>query len=479
MPGNGYGLGQCHYMPTSKPDDLVDWAYDTTVPLHWRTLEPSESQYDFSRLDTLVARASKANMQLWLSIETVGFGIDGLPKAPQWLLDKGARWHYGSCSKDGLIAPWDTVYEQRLPSLLHSVAVHIAAQDVSYQATIGGIVAMSGGMYGEMQLWSCDMKHNLKVAYGMDTATLNETYIAAAQWLMDTYMDAFPGLPVIWHLGYSSYGDEMVVESQTVQYGARAYADRIRYKWNGLDPVNGRDWQLSSNRWYSDMFRSLAGQGIAVGYEAGHPSQYRIGNAWNPAAFAEVFQWALDSKASFMCFQPEMWPGVFAATGWQAFDAALEANAPAPLPTDTPTATEEPTWTSTATPSSSPTMTPMPTPTGTETPSPTATSLPCTSTDTPTAIPTPSPTQTATPIPTSSPTASSTSTLPCTVEASETPTPTRAPETVYVALVLNEWPPECTRAPVARGWLGWLCFAAATAWAVTVACLVIRKLRRR
>jgi hypothetical protein len=327
VPGDGYGLGQCHYAPASKPDALVGWAYDTTVPLHWRTLEPSESHFDFSQMDALVDRAGKADMQLWLSIETVGFSMENKPKAPQWLLDKGARWHYGICGNNGLIAAWDTVYQERLPGLLRAVNEHIAAQDADYRATVAGIVAMSGGMYGEMQLWSCNMKNTLEVAYSMDTASLNAAYAAAVRWLMDTYMDAFPGLPVIWHLGYSSYGDEEAVESQIVQYGARQYGDRIRYKWNGLDPVNGHDWQLASNRWYSDMFRSLAQQGIAVGYEAGHPEAYKTANAWNPAAFAEVFQWALGSRASFMCFQPEMWPGVFAAAGWQEFDAALEANA--------------------------------------------------------------------------------------------------------------------------------------------------------
>jgi len=89
------GVGACHWMSTGLHDD-VGWGYDATKPFHWGTIEASMGVFDCALLDDFMD--SHPNMSVWLSIQTVGRNLDGDPKAPGWLLDKGAVWHTGTCT---------------------------------------------------------------------------------------------------------------------------------------------------------------------------------------------------------------------------------------------------------------------------------------------------------------------------------------------------------------------------------------------
>jgi len=333
------GVGVCHYVPPSSHDA---WGYETTTAVHGRTIEPEQGVFDFVPLDTYVRERQSIGVPLVLALQTVGMvggGVDkGKPKAPDWLLVEGTVWHRGTCtSGEGMIAPWDAVYLEWLPTFLRAVNDHIAVQDAAYREAIAGIVIMSGGMYGEMQLYSCNMYDELKTYYGLSDAALNGRYEAGMKAVVDIYAAAFPSLPLILQAGYSATTAQGVVERAVIEYATSTYPGQILLKWNGLDPG------APGNSYYSALFAGYAAQGVRVGFEAGHPEAYKTGGQYDPAKFQQVFDVALAGKASFMCFQGDLLDAFYTVPGWQQFDAALWANAGVPIATPTPTKTSVPT----------------------------------------------------------------------------------------------------------------------------------------
>jgi hypothetical protein len=79
----GIGFADFHFgigsplPPSQYPRSTV--AY---VRWYWAELEPAEGQYDFGRVDSVIAQAKALG-------ETLAFRIMTSPKTPQWLLDKG------------------------------------------------------------------------------------------------------------------------------------------------------------------------------------------------------------------------------------------------------------------------------------------------------------------------------------------------------------------------------------------------------
>lgn len=370
-----YGVGICHGVPTARLHDAVTWGYETGWPVDWTGLEPERGRFNLHRLYTYVDKRLNSGMRVWLSIQTMGVG-DGGRNAPQWLFDDGAVWISGYCAENGMIPPWDAVYRERLPILLTAINDHIAGWDEAHRDIVAGVVAMSGGMYGEMQLSSCGAKAAMKTHYGFDDAQFNAVYGDAVAELGDFYFTAFPDMDIMWQVGYCVSAADAALEQDVMDYLVMLYGDRLFVKWGGLDPVCGLNWQRRANEHYQNMFRRLNALGVRVGYEPKGPWKYQtpVGSGnWDAAKFEEVFKWAEDSDASFMCFQPALLRALFdMVPSWLAFDAALEANAPEPqatptptrppLPTKTPTKISTPRATKTATPTASATATPPPTP---------------------------------------------------------------------------------------------------------------------
>ena len=326
------GVGVCHYVP---PNSYEAWGYETTTAVHGRTIEPEQGVFDFVPLDTYVRERQSIGVPLWLALQTVGKDAYGRPKAPDWLMAQGAIWHAcSSTNREGMIAPWDAAYLEWLPTFLRAVNDHIAAQDAAYREAVAGIVIMSGGMYGEMQLSSCSMYDKLKTYYGLSDAAFNSQYEAGIKQVVDIYAAAFPSLPLILQAGYSATTAQGVVERAVIEYAVTTYPGRVLLKWNGLDPG------APGNSYYSSLFAGYADRGVRVGFEAGHPEAYKTGGQYDTSKFQQVFDVALASKASFMCYQGELLDAFYQVPGWQDFDAALKANCVQPVtPTVTPTAT--------------------------------------------------------------------------------------------------------------------------------------------
>jgi hypothetical protein len=349
------GIGGAHWAP--NPSSLpagVDWSYDTTTPVHWRTIEPVAGSYDWTSLDKLVNLYAGSGKSLWLSIQTVGANVGGLHKSPPWLETLGAVFHEGTCtgSNDGMFAPWDAIYLARLAILMEALADHIDAQGAAYQAAIGGIVMMSGGMYGETQLSSCGMEAELESHYGYNLAQLNTAMISGGEDVIDIYHTAFPDTPLMLQVGRIAIDDDLM------DYAAGVIGTNLYVKWAGLDPDivgDGKDSvRADNNQDYRDLYAAHC-SGIACGYELGHPWL----QGTSVITWTNVFTWANDGVASFLGIQSDTYLNRASnISGFAALDAALEGGA-APTPTSTPTRT--------------PTMTPSPTPTVTPTRTPTMT----------------------------------------------------------------------------------------------------------
>jgi hypothetical protein len=333
LPSGACGLGVCQYTPDNAPAEF-GWAYETSLGrgLFWRELEPQPGQYDFSLLDAFVQERKDQGMTIWLAFQTVGADVrSGAPKVPTWLFEQGAVWHTGTCDDTGgMFVPWDPVYVERLGLLLRAINDHLSRQDAGYRQTIGGIVMMSGGMYGETQLYSCGMSAHLRSVYGLGQAELEQRYLGTAQALVDLYAQAFPGWPVMLQLGWPA------IDEALVDHAVHSVGDRLYVKWNGLDPDNvgnGQDAvRRDNNEFYIDLFGALPA-GVHVGFETGHPDLLREETGqWSVDRLVNLMEWARRGNAHFLCLQSPAWQGLMTAPGWQQLDADLEANAAATSP---------------------------------------------------------------------------------------------------------------------------------------------------
>ncbi len=365
------GIGVCHY-PT-KMDEVINWAYDTTRPVHWKTLEPQPGVFDFSFLDSLINSHLGNNRKIWLSIQTVA----GDHAPPAWVEGMGAKWFtiIRSDGRDhGLFAPWDRVYLTRLESLLKAVSAHLKKQSSAYRQTVGGIMMMSGGMYGEMQLWSGGAEGklmaslNLNPGNGNDLLVFRQAYYQAVLGLVDIYMRSFDSLPVALQVGYNSTFvepgtgrtvslDWAVAEKKVPQYGSRLFL-----KWNGLDPCNVGDGLDDIRRraadYYISFFKQFSSR-TQVGFEIGHP--WLFGNPptqdafwtdefeYDSRRFLNVFDTARLANASFVCFQADLVAPLRNVSTWKQFDRDLESVWVPGFPVFTPTPTRAPTSTLTPT----------------------------------------------------------------------------------------------------------------------------------
>jgi len=350
------GIGVCHQ--AVKMDNIINWSYETTQALLWKSLEPQPGVYNFSYLDNLINSYQGQGVKIWLSIQTVA----GNHAPPLWVEGLGAKWFSipRSDGKDhGLFAPWDQVYLERLEKLLVAINNHLESQSQAYQDTVGGIMMMSGGMYGEMQLWSGSAEAilaeslHLNPENNSDLLVFRQAYYRAVLNLTDLYLSVFRSWPVALQLGYNfqfthpQNGKVMPVDQAVVEAKVPQYPGRLFLKFNGLDPTNVGDGldgvRERAADYYSGLFSTYASQ-TQVGFEIGHPwffgnpptqnafwtSEFR----YDPARFENIFAIAKRAKASFVCFQPEMIEGLKQTPSWRNFDLDLEGVYIPPFPTE-------------------------------------------------------------------------------------------------------------------------------------------------
>ena len=328
------GVGVCHAV--MQTGGKIDWAYETSLGrgVFWRELEPSPGEYYFGGLDQLINQYKGQDVKIWLAIQTVSADLEARPKAPDWMM---ANWITADC-KHGIFAPWDQHYQDRLYLLLKAVNDHISSQPQDYQEAVGGIMMMSGGMFGEMQLWTCNMEQKLMQTLGLNpnnpaqVLSFREKYYQAVLTLADIYVEAFPNLPIALQLGYNSEfyhpetKEKINLDWAVSREVISKYKNHFILKFNGLAPTNFEADGLNQvrtrqNNYYKDLFNAFSNQ-TQVGYETKNPNLFT-----KDEHFYNVFNWALDSSASFTCFQGgELINQLKKVQGWEKFDYDLEKN---------------------------------------------------------------------------------------------------------------------------------------------------------
>lgn len=324
------GVGVCHYF--GRVGGNINWGYEASQGrgVLWREIEPSDDNFDFHLLDNFINNDVPADTKAWLAIQTVDSGSNGVRKAPLWLDGAGANWFPCTLGgiDHGIYAPWDEKYQEELDELLHALNNHLHSKPSAYLDKIGGIVMMSGGMYGEMNLWSGNncaegnlkdrLKQDMQTKLGITISNeaFDQNYANAISQIVDIYA-ADTGLPLMLQLAYQPVDCWVAIEK------VKTYGNRISVKFNGLDPSNvgdGKDTvRENQNGYYQELFLNLS-EITQVGYEIGHPNLFT-----SQAQFENVFAWAESSRASFVCFQYDLIPALQAVPSWTAFDSTLES----------------------------------------------------------------------------------------------------------------------------------------------------------
>lgn len=304
------GVGAAHWMPDSVPDGIT-WGYETSAGrgVFWREIEAQENTYDFTLLRKFLEKWEGKGVRVWPSIMTVSCDASGVSKAPAWMMSK-APWLKGACSKNGIFAPWEANYLLGLRRLIQAFQQWVGMLPGSLRDVLGGIVCMSGGMYGETQLWSCSMEDALMDHYGLSRDAVRSMFSGATKQVLDIYLDN-QSLPVMVQLGWPYTDAELVAHAAARDGGS----GRVYVKWNGLDPTNvgdGKDnIRANNNKFYTDLF--LEYPDLRCGFEFGHPNLIT-----EPKHYENLALWATAAGACFLAVQGG--PTLDALRAWDGFE---------------------------------------------------------------------------------------------------------------------------------------------------------------
>ena len=316
------GICAAHWIPDGGLPTGVDCGYETSWYVQWKELEPSPGVYDFSTLDEYLD--DRPGIRTWLEPQTFGRDRrDNTPKVPQWLFERGAVWHGGTCEHgEGMLAPWDSVYLERLPLLLSALNDYLVTRP-----EVVGINVASGGMFGEYQLYSCGMYSHLIESIGSedDPYAFHGYYLRSVKHIVDIYATALPSYPLM------IKGSTPPNDYSFINWFARKYRERGYVLWSGLDPTNTNnpthnEVRTRANEIYGNMFRSFHNNNIPAhfGMELGHPPYT------SDAQYQNVFDWARKAGADFLMVQGSIIDSVADVEGFAETDAELEHNSQFP-----------------------------------------------------------------------------------------------------------------------------------------------------
>ncbi|MBI5482325.1 MAG: DUF4832 domain-containing protein [Deltaproteobacteria bacterium] len=195
----------------------------------WAELEPAEGQYDFARVDDAIAAARARG-------ETLAFRI--MPcydsSSPQWLLDKGVA---SVVASDGVFP------DHNSPTFLsyHEQLVRAFGARYSGSLDVDHVDIGSVGCWGEWNTACCN---------GTECDALFPTE-ANQRAIIDWYLEAFPGTPLVALVGAPSYAEE-----QGAGWRGDCFGDYGMFgsTWNHMensypqaaaDPVIGNAWKTA------------------------------------------------------------------------------------------------------------------------------------------------------------------------------------------------------------------------------------------
>jgi Beta-galactosidase len=209
----------------------------------WAKIEPSENAYDWTYLDTGVARAQASNKKIAISVQA---GIN----SPEWIYTLGAQGikipGYGT-----MPLPWDSVFQKNWASLVKQLGARYDGVSVVAYVTMGGPGRTE-------QLYVCTSPYSVR-DFNRDGGT--EAWTQAAEAIMEMYAAAFPNTPFLYAYGSpDAHPKSSVPFSNVISYGVNKYPERFGIKSDALHP------KMSPSFWPNVYIPALSSS-TTVGYQ--------------------------------------------------------------------------------------------------------------------------------------------------------------------------------------------------------------------
>ena len=210
---------------------------------HWAKIEPSENEYDWTYLDTGVARAQATKKKIAISVQA---GIN----SPEWIYALGAKGinipGFGT-----MPLPWDSVFQKNWGSLVKQLGARYDGVSVVAYVSMGGPGRLE-------ELYACTSADSVR-DFNSDGGT--QAWTQAAETIMEMYAAAFPNTPFLYAYGSPvAHPTSSVPFSDVTTYGVNKYPKRFGIKSDALHP------NMSQSFWPNVHIPALSSS-TTVGYQ--------------------------------------------------------------------------------------------------------------------------------------------------------------------------------------------------------------------
>ena len=117
----------------------------------WGDLEPEEGTYAFDMIDEWLKKCREANQALAFRVMLSWPGHEGT--IPQWLIDKGIKYTYSACPKEG--AHYEVDIEEPVVKELHEKLIRALGERYDGHPDLALVDIGSVGLWGEWHNY-CD-----------------------------------------------------------------------------------------------------------------------------------------------------------------------------------------------------------------------------------------------------------------------------------------------------------------------------------
>jgi hypothetical protein len=218
----------------ADPAVLSNVAVDgISIRQKWQELEKSKGIYEWTFLDSEIARAAKANKVVLVRILSEG------PSTPGWVFDEGVQtftyedknpYH---TQKEGKFAIfWDKTYLSEKKTMIEAVGKHLAGNPTVQ--IVAAICASSHSGDWHLPHSPPDIEHWQAVGY------TSERLLDVCKEIIDVTMQSFPRQAVVLAVGSNGKLDPNpdYVSRLAVQYGRTQYPGRLIAERNSLSAVS-------------------------------------------------------------------------------------------------------------------------------------------------------------------------------------------------------------------------------------------------
>lgn len=203
-----------HLNPANYPGIIIGGHQDWS----WSMIEPSEGNYQWSRIDGWIEQEANLGKPVGISVDTFRNESPDASAVPQWLYDAGLPYAY--CNGKRIPHYWNSLYQEKFGNFVRALA---ARYDDDPRVAW---VEISVGMYGETTPADSSAMDCLKAA-----GLTSETWIATVNAITDIYRDAFQDTPLL--LQFAPRFEHRCERKAFTDYAA---SRGVGLKHNGLAP---------------------------------------------------------------------------------------------------------------------------------------------------------------------------------------------------------------------------------------------------